>query len=80
MRVHALASLVLAFLTLSPTAAPGQSEALLEVYRKGSRLYEADRYAEAEPLWEETLERTERELGMDHPAVAAILSEVATAY
>ena len=40
-----------------------QSEALEEAYRRGSELYRAGRYAEAETFWREALVHSERERG-----------------
>jgi tetratricopeptide (TPR) repeat protein len=60
--------------------ASARSEALEEAYRRGSELYEAGRYADAEPFWKEALVRSERERGPDHPDTAVVLGSLAELY
>jgi hypothetical protein len=81
MRARVLAGLVLvAPLVLTPVLAPAQSEAVLEPMRKGVGLFQAGRYREAEPLINEALGRSERELGPDDPGTAAVRTTLANLY
>jgi tetratricopeptide (TPR) repeat protein len=81
MRAGVLAGLVLvAPLVLTPGLAPAQSEAVLEPMRKGVGLFQAGRYREAEPLINEALRRSERELGPDDPGTAAVRTTLANLY
>ena len=60
--------------------ASARSEALEEAYRRGGELYEAGRYAEAEPLYEPAIAIDEKALGPEHPTVATMLNNLALLY
>jgi tetratricopeptide (TPR) repeat protein len=80
MQAWTMAGLALALVVAAPATAPAQSEALQEIIRKGAELYSAGRYAEAEPLWREALERGEREFGPQEPRTANLLNNLAEVY
>ena len=80
MQSRALAGSLLALLALTPACAPTRSDALLDAAQKARELDAAGRYAEAEPLLREALERSRWGLGTKDPVTAALLSGLALTY
>jgi tetratricopeptide (TPR) repeat protein len=72
------AILVLACCIVAPTFAQRDEAATLNA--RGNELYQAGKYAEAEPLYKRALEIREKALGPDHPDVAQSLNGLAELY
>jgi CHAT domain-containing protein len=67
----------------SNTAIPEQSDALQrarDLNQQATALYEAGRYQDAEPLYQQALAIRRQQLGEDHPDVAASLNNLALLY
>ena len=64
-------------LALWPEAARAQSEERDEAYRRGLALYQAGRYAEADPLLKRSLGIQVKARGPEHPYVAQSLENYA---
>jgi len=68
---------VVCLVLLWPEAATAQSRELLDATERSDALYEAGRYAEAQPFAETALALVEREFGPDRANTAAVLSNLA---
>ncbi len=70
----------LAVLWLWPATVQAQSPALIEAHERAVQLYAQGRYQDAIPFAEKALKLGERELGRDHPELAASLNNLAALY
>jgi hypothetical protein len=76
--VHVLA--VWTLLLLAAEVASGQSPELTAAWERTATLYSEGRYAEAEVVAREALERAEKDSGREHPDVATSLTNLAWLY